>query len=155
KKIACVAICVLLTQFAFSQKTITGKVTDDKGNAIQGASIAVRGSKTGAATDAQGAFTIHVSASAKTLVISSVGFTQQEIDITDKTEVSVALVSSSQSLGDVVVVGYGTTRRKDVTGAVASISSKDFNTGAVTDPLQQIQGKVSGLIITQPGGDPN
>jgi TonB-dependent SusC/RagA subfamily outer membrane receptor len=62
---------------------------------------------------------------------------------------------TNSSLNDVVVVGYGSSRRKDVTGAVASVSSKDFNQGIVTNPLQQIQGRVAGLVITSPGGDPN
>jgi TonB-dependent starch-binding outer membrane protein SusC len=156
KKIASIAICVLLTQFAFSQnKVITGKVTDDKGNPVQGATVTVKGSQAGAATNASGNFTLNAPASAKTLVVSSVGYALQEIDITDKTSVSISLVSSSTSLNDVVVVGYGTARRKDVTGAVSSVASKDFNQGVVTDPLQAVQGKVAGVLITQPGGDPN
>ncbi len=156
KKIASIAICVLLTQFAFSQnKIVTGKVSDDKGLVLQGATVTIKGSKTGTATDANGAFTLNAPASAKTLVISSVGFIQQEIDITDKTSVTVSMVGSATSLNDVVVVGYGTARRKDVTGAVTSVASKDFNQGVVTDPLQAVQGKVAGVLITQPGGDPN
>ncbi len=156
KKIAPVAICVLLTQIAFSQnKVITGKITDDRGNAVQGATVTVKGSQAGAATNASGNFTLNAPASAKTLVVSSVGYAPQEVDITDKTSVSISLVSSSTSLNDVVVVGYGTARRKDVTGAVSSVASKDFNQGVVTDPLQAVQGKVAGVLITQPGGDPN
>ena len=154
-KIACVAICVLFTQVLFSQKVVTGKVNDDKGNPVQGATVTPKGSKTGTSTDAQGAFSLRVPSSATALVISSVGFTTTQVDITNLTSVSVSLTTTSTSLNDVVVTGYGTARRKDVTGAVASISSKDFTQGVVTDPLQQIQGKVAGLVITQPGGDPN
>ncbi len=102
-----------------------------------------------------GAFTLSVPESAKTLVISSVGFTQQEIDITGKTSVSVTLATSSQSLSDVVVIGYGTARKKDLTGAVSQISSKDFTTGNLANPAQLIAGKVPGVVVTQPGGDPN
>jgi len=149
------AICVLLTQFAFSQnKVITGKINDDKGNPVQGATVVVKGSKAATTTDALGSFSINAPATAKALVISSVGFATQEIDIVDKTEVNVSLIVTSVSLNDVVVVGYGTARKKDVTGAVSNISAKDFSP-AVTTAMEQIQGKVAGLEITLPGGDPN
>jgi TonB-dependent starch-binding outer membrane protein SusC len=157
KGISVLMVCVSFTQLAFSQtKVITGTVIDDKGAPIQGASIAVKGvSKGGTTTDATGTFTLSVPASAKSLVISSVGFNQQEIDITDKTSVSVTLTTSSQSLSDVVVIGYGTARKKDLTGAVSQISSKDFTTGNLANPAQLIAGKVPGVVVTQPGGDPN
>ena len=89
------------------------------------------------------------------IVISFVGFASQEIDVTNKTAIEVSLVPQSKSLNSVVVVGYGTARKKDLTGAVANITSKDFNKGVLANPIQQIQGKVAGLVITQPGGDPN
>jgi iron complex outermembrane receptor protein len=122
---------------------------------VQGASVTVKGSRTGTTTDATGAFTLNVPASAKTLVVSSVGFVQQEISITDQTTVSVALVSGSQSLNDVVVIGYGTARKKDLTGAISQISSKDFTTGNLSSPAELFQGKVPGVVVTVPGGDPN
>jgi len=157
KGISVLMICVSFTQLAFSQtKVVTGTVVDDKGAPIQGASVAVKGvSKGGTTTDAGGAFTLSVPESARTLVISSVGFTQQEIDITGKTSVSVAMVTNSQSLSDVVVIGYGTARKKDLTGAVSQIASKDFTTGNLANPAQLIAGKVPGVVVTQPGGDPN
>lgn len=157
QRISVLFLCVSFTQLAFSQgKVITGTVLDDKGAPIQGASVAVKGSsKGGTTTDAAGAFTLSVPGNAKTLVVSSVGFTQQEINITDKTSVSVALVTSAQSLSDVVVIGYGTARKKDLTGAVSQISSKDFTTGNLANPAQLIAGKVPGVVVTQPGGDPN
>src|SRR4029077_10116546 len=94
-------------------------------------------------------------ASAKFVVISYVGFTTREIDITNKTYVEVSLTTQSHNLNDVVVVGYGTSQKKDLTGAVSNVTLKDFNKGVLTNPIQQIQGKVAGLAITQPGGDPN
>jgi TonB-linked SusC/RagA family outer membrane protein len=154
-RIANIAICVLLTHFAFSQnKVVTGTISDDKGNPLQGATVVVKGSKAATSTNSQGSFSINVPGSARALVISSVGFATQEIDITDKTTITASLVVTSTSLNDVVVVGYGTARKKDVTGAVSSITAKDF-TPAVTSPMEQIQGKVAGLSITIPGGDPN
>src|SRR5262249_111108 len=110
-KIACVAICVLFTQVLFSQKVVTGKGNDDKGNPVQGATVTPKGSKTGTSTDAQGAFSLKVPSSATALVISSVGFTTTQVDITSLTSVSVSLTTTSTSLNDVVVTGYGTARR--------------------------------------------
>ena len=112
-------------------------------------------SKGGTTTDATGAFTLTVPANAKSLVVSSVGFNQQEIDITDKSAVSITLTTSSTALNEVVVTGYGTARKKDLTGAVSQISSKDFTTGNLANPAQLIAGKVPGVVVTQPGGDPN
>ncbi len=157
QRVSVLLLCVSFTQLAFSQtKVITGTVMDDKGAPIQGASVAVKGSsKGGTTTDATGAFTLSVPDNAKTLVISSVGFTQQEISIADKSSVSVTMATSSQSLSDVVVIGYGTARKKDLTGAVSQISSKDFTTGNLANPAQLIAGKVPGVVVTQPGGDPN
>ena len=149
-------LCVLLTQFAFAQsKIITGKVLDDKGGPIQGATVTIKGSRTGTATDVAGAFKLNLPANAKTLVISSVGFAPKEITIGDQSSYDVSLAPQGQSLGDVVVTGYGTSRKKDLTGAVENVTSKDFNQGVMTNPIQQVQGKVAGLLITQPGGDPN
>src|SRR5580698_2804454 len=149
-------LCVLLTQFSFAQgKTITGKILDDKGSPVQGATVIIKNSKTGTSTDVNGTFRLNVPASAKTLVVSSVGFTQQEIVIGDKESFDISLVASSTSSNDVVVTGYSTTRKKDLTGAVSQITAKDFTTGNLSSPAELIQGKVPGVVVTVPGGDPN
>jgi len=102
KRLSVLFLCVSFTQLAFSQnKVVTGTITDDKGAPVQGASVSVKGSKGGTTTDATGAFSISVPPGSKSLVVSSVGFNQQEIDITDKTAVSATLTSSAQSLNDV------------------------------------------------------
>ncbi len=154
---AALLLCVLITQIAFSQtKIISGKVSDDKGNPVQGATVTPRGYKTGTSTDASGMFKLSVPATAKTLLITSVGFTQQEVSIGDQASFDVSLVSSSQSLSDIVVIGYGSARKRDLTGSVASVKAKDFNQGAITSPDQLMQNKVAGLEVTsnqgQPGG---
>ena len=149
-------ICVLFTQPAFSQtKTITGKISDDKGNPLAGVSVSIKGSRTGTSTDVGGNFTLNVKTTATTLVLTSVGFADKEVDITSQTSVAVSLIPSSTTLGDLVVTGYGSTRKKDLTGAVDVVGAKDFNSGVTSTPIQQIQGKVSGLVIVQQGGDPN
>jgi len=148
-------LCVLFTQTAFSQtKTITGKVLDDKGAPVQGATVTVKGSKQGSSTGADGSFSITVPTTASTLVVSSVGFTNQEVSITNNTTVSVTLASSQTALNEVVVVGYGTVRRKDLTGSVTTITSKEFNKGVITSPDQLMANKVSGLEVVNNSGQP-
>jgi len=150
-------LCVLFTLNAFSQqKTITGRISDDKGNPLQGVTVTGKNSRVAAVTDAAGFFKVNVPSSETILTFTSIGFTKQDIDISGKTAVEVSMASSAgQSLSDIVVTGYGTARKKDVTGAVANVTAKEFNQGVVTNPIQQIQGKVAGLVITTPGGDPN
>jgi len=155
KRISFLFLCVSFTQLAFSQtKVITGTITDDKGAPVQGASVSVKGAKVGTTTDANGAFSLTVGASAKSLVVSSVGYNQQEIAIGDNQTFKVSLAAATQSLNDVVVIGYGTTRKKDVTGSLVSLKAKDFNQGTIYSPDQLLQGKVSGVEITSSNGEP-
>src|SRR6516225_3717956 len=114
--------CLMMVcmQHAFAQKIVTGKVTDAKGNAVQNASVLIKGNKTGTTTDATGAFKINVPASVNTIVVSYVGFATQEINVADNTNVEVVLTQQANNLNDVVVVGYGTTKKKDLTGAVTN-----------------------------------
>jgi TonB-dependent starch-binding outer membrane protein SusC len=148
--------CVLLTQTLHAQdKVVTGKVTDSKdGSPIVGASVQPKGSKKGTSTGADGSFSISVTNDVTTLVISSVGFGRQEVDITGKSSVDVSLVAAQSNLNEVVVVGYGTSRKKDLTGSVVSVKAKDFNQGIITAPDQLLQNKVAGLEITNTSGQP-
>jgi iron complex outermembrane receptor protein len=155
KRLSVLCLCVTFTQLAFSQtKTVSGIILDDKGSPVQGASVSAKGSSGGTTTGPEGKFTLNVSASARTLTVSSVGFTQQEVSIGNGTNVSVALVSSSQSLNDVVVIGYGTARRRDLTGSYTSVSAKNFNSVPSATPDQLLQGKVAGLDVTVANGSP-
>ncbi|MBL7758657.1 MAG: SusC/RagA family TonB-linked outer membrane protein, partial [Chitinophagaceae bacterium] len=141
---------------SFSQgRQVTGKVADDQGKGLPGATVAVKGASVSVAADTDGRFSITVPASATALVVTAVGYAEQEVQLNGRTTVDITMQTDARSLGDVVVVGYGTVRKKDATGAVSSISAKDFSQGVISNPLQQIQGKVAGLTITQAGGDPN
>ncbi|GAB2705554.1 TonB-dependent receptor [Mucilaginibacter koreensis] len=146
-------------QSAWAQnKTITGKVTDAKdGSTLPGVTVSVKGTTIGTQTTANGTYRLSVPASATTLVFSYVGYDRMEVSVAGKTVVDAALAANSTTLNEVQVVsvGYGTARKKDVTGAVSNLSSQNFNKGAITNPIDQISGKVAGLQITQPGGDPN
>jgi TonB-linked SusC/RagA family outer membrane protein len=154
KLVSLVLICVLFTQSAFSQtKTITGKVLDDKGAPLQGATVVAKGSKAGTSTDAAGSFKLTVPSNTSTLVVSSIGFGNQEVDVSSSADVSVRLTASTASLNEVVVIGYGTARRADITGAVATVKAKDFNAGATT-PEDLMTGKVTGVQVADNSGAP-
>ncbi|WP_419700040.1 SusC/RagA family TonB-linked outer membrane protein [Mucilaginibacter sp. NFX135] len=158
-KVSCLAIFCFFAVPALAQnKVITGKVTDSHdGSPMPGVSIVAKGSTIGTNTGPDGSFKLSMPASNNTLVVSFIGYVKQEVDITGKTSINIALVGSATALSEVqiVSVGYGSSRKKDLTGAVSNVSAKDFNQGAIINPLQQVQGKVAGLVITQGGGDPN
>jgi len=137
------------------QRTITGTVTSSDGTPLVDASVIVVGQKTGVRTGADGTFSINVPSSARALQISYVGSETQRVDITGVSNVTVQLKSDATALADVVVqVGYGSARKKDLTGAVTSISAKDFNHGVINSPDQLLQNKVPGLEVTNTSGQP-
>lgn len=153
-KAASLLVLAFMVQISFAQdRVITGKVTDSKdGSPLQGATVAAKGGRSGAQTAADGTFSISVPGTVNALIITSVGFAQQEVSIEGKSSVEVALVVSNASLGEVVVVAYGTRRRGDLTGSVTSVSAKDFQKGNINSPEQLLQGKVAGLQVTTGGG---
>ena len=144
---------LLLSVAAMAQNVVTGKVTDSKDNTpVQGVTVAVKGTQVGTQTGADGSYRLTAPAGA-TLVFSSVGFTTQEV-AAGSNSVDIQFESIGQQLNEVVVVGYGTARKKDLTGSMTAISSKDFLKGAITTPEQLILGKVAGVNITSNGGAP-
>ena len=149
-------LLVLVTSVAWSQsKTVTGKVTSaDDGSGIPGVNVLEKGTSNGTVTDANGSYSISVGASA-TLVYSFVGYQSSELAVGNQTSVDVTLQLDVTSLSEVVVVGYGTQEKKELTSAVTSVKSEDFNRGTVNDPAQLLQGKVAGLNIARAGNDPN
>ena len=149
-----ILLCVLFTQPVFSQtKTITGKVTDAQGVPIVGATVAVKHSSVAVSTKPDGTFSIPAPDNAATLVISSVGYAQQEVAIAGQSSINVLLAASQASLNEVVVIGYGTSRRADVTGSVSTVKAKEFTT-VVTTPEQLVVGKVAGVQIAENSGAP-
>jgi len=141
---------------AFSQeKTITGKVTDSKdGSPMAGVSVTAKGSSVGTQTKADGTFRISVSPSTTVLVFSFVGHDSEEVSINGRSSIDVQLAATNATLGEVVVTGYGTARKKDLTGSITLITSKDFQKGPQTSPLQLIQGKAPGVQISTGNGMP-
>ena len=137
------------------ERTISGKVTSsDDASSIPGVNILEKGTSNGTVSDADGNYTIAVGSNA-VLVFSFVGFASQEVTVGTQTAVSVTLQSDVTSLSEVVVVGYGTQQKKEITSAVASVSAEQFNKGNVQSPTQFLSGKVAGLSVVRPGGDPN
>lgn len=136
-------------------KTVTGRVTDlrDK-SPIAGASVVVKGSRTGTTTNADGSFTLSVPSSALSLTISSVGYGTIQISIGSNNKVEASLVAETGSMTDVVVVGYGTRRVKDLTGSVTRVGDKDFNKGQIATPDQMLQGRAPGVLVTPASGEP-
>jgi TonB-dependent starch-binding outer membrane protein SusC len=138
---------------AFAQKKITGKISDADGS-LPGATVAIKGTSTGVVTDGDGNFGIDAPAGA-TLVISSVGYTTQEIAVGNSTVIDVKLEQDNQTLGELVVTGYGTQSKKSITGAVASLDAAQLLTTPSTNIGQAMQGKVAGVTVgneNAPGG---
>ncbi|WP_157580103.1 SusC/RagA family TonB-linked outer membrane protein [Rudanella lutea] len=141
--------------------TITGQVTDEKGEGLPGASVSLKGSTIGANTDAQGNYTLRIpdGTANPVLVISYIGYAAQEVAVGNQTVVNVQLKADAKSLNEVVVVGYGTQKRSDITGAVASVPKARLSQLPVTNVLQAVQGSVAGVNISQsssvPGSAPS
>lgn len=137
-------------------RTITGTVLDATlGDPVPGATVLVKGTTRGAATDLDGKFTLQLQAGDQVLVVSFVGYLTQEVEIGNQSNVTINLQEDIKSLQEAVVIGYGSQDKKELTSAVVGVRPDDFNRGNVTNPAQLLQGKVAGLSITRPGGNPN
>ena len=138
---------------SYAQTILRGVVSDNEKNPLPGATIAVAGGSAKAMTDVDGKFSITVPATAKQLVVSYVGLQSQTVDINGKTTINVVLTAGTE-LEVVTVVGYGSVKKSDATGAAATLAAKDFNKGPLTAPDQLIQGKVAGVQMINNSGQP-
>src|SRR5690554_3927399 len=152
-----ILLVLLVHHHAFSQQQISGTVTDgSSGEPLPGVNIIEEGSGRGTVTDLDGNYALQVSGSNAVVVFSFIGYERQEVTVGNRTNLNVALMADLTSLGEVVVIGYGTQTRETVTGSIATIKAEDFNPGMMVDPMNLITGKVAGLAITRPNGaDPN
>ncbi len=142
--------------YAQNNKNVTGKVTDNKGESIPGASVKIKNTTTGIATDIEGKFSLNISDNA-ILVVTSVGYDDQEVNINGRSEMTIVMKTNTKELQEVVVVGYGTQRKVDITGATASVKGEELVKQPVLTATQAIQGKVAGVQIInsgQPGSSP-
>ena len=149
------AVAVLFSVGAYAQdRVVTGKVTDAAdGSALPGVTVQVKGTTKGTQTDASGTYKLNVAGNAS-LTYSFVGYATQTISVGNRSSVNVSLSSEDKTLEEVVVVGYGTIKKKDATGAVNAIGVKDFAKGVISSPEQLMQGRVAGVQITQSNGEP-
>lgn len=147
------AAFVMCASAMTAQTNVGGIVTDSQGDPLIGATVFQKGTDHGTATDAQGRYFLTLTPGAKTIVVSYIGYLTKDINVTSATE-DVVLSENTSALDEVVVVGYGSMQRKDISSSISTISAKDMNRGAYTDPAQMLQGKVPGLSVVQ-SSDPN
>jgi TonB-dependent starch-binding outer membrane protein SusC len=152
KKLLLSGLLMLFCFFGIAQqRTITGKVTSKEGTPLADASVIVVGQKTGETTGPDGSFSIRVPANAKTLRVSYVGYQSEDVPITSENNITVSLQSSATNLNEVVVTGYGTQRKKDITGAVAVVNTSELKQQPATSPIEALQGKATGVQIINDG----
>ena len=152
RKLFSLAVFLLVCTYAFAQNTVTGTVKDQSGLPLVGVNVVEKGTTNGNITDVNGKYSVSVERG-KTLVFSYIGFITQEIRVNSNT-INVTLAEDAQSLDEVVVIGYGSMQRKDVTSSITTVKAEDLNVGVYTTPAQLLQGKVPGLTIANTS-DPN
>ncbi len=150
----CFAIFLSTTAIAQNSKKVTGKVTGDAGTVLAGVTVQVKGSPTVTTTAENGSFTITVQDNQGTLVFSYVGYARQEVSVKNKSAVEVVLIAEKNELSQVVVIGYGSVRKSDLTGSVVSIKAEDLKAIPVTSFDQALQGRAAGVQVTQLSGKP-
>ncbi|MFA6087789.1 SusC/RagA family TonB-linked outer membrane protein [Mucilaginibacter sp.] len=150
----CAIIFSVSPALSQTSRNIKGTVTDEKNEPLPGVSVMVTGSSTGAMTDVKGNYSLTITGNNATLRFSFIGYIQKEVTVGSSNTVNTSLLPDAKLLKDVVVIGYGTSSKRDVTGAITSIKAEEFNPGVLTTPAQLLQGKVAGLNITK-SGDPN
>jgi TonB-dependent starch-binding outer membrane protein SusC len=147
---------VLLSSAIFAedqQKTVTGRITDNTGQALPGVNILEKGTINGAISDVDGKFTLNVASVNSVLVFSFVGYTPQEVTVGSQSTINVSLVENAVGLDEIVVIGYGTQQKRAISGSVTNVTEKSFNVGITRNAADLLQGKVAGLAITTASGD--
>ncbi|MCF8360521.1 MAG: TonB-dependent receptor [Prolixibacteraceae bacterium] len=135
--------------------TVTGKIVDENNQSLPGVNVVLKGTTTGTVTNFEGFYQLQVPSNDGVLVFSAIGYNTVEIPVEGRTQIDLTLDVSVESLDEVVVIGYGSTTKRELTGAVSSVKEEGFNKGVVDNPMQLVQGKVAGLSIVKPnGGDP-
>lgn len=152
-----IMLLLVMLGFAISSKaqtTVTGTVTDKKGEPIPGVTVTVKGTKNATSTNTQGVYSLSNVGSDATLVFTGAGLNKREVSVSGRSSVSTDMETGVSNLNEVVVVGYGTKKVKDATGSVAALSTKDFNKGQISTPEQLLQGRTPGVIVTPSSGEP-
>ncbi len=146
--------CLVFATAAWAQTTVTGTVNDLENIPLPGATVLEKGTSKGVTTDFDGNFSIDLANGQAVLEVSYLGYSPKEVSVDGRATLTVQLEEDATQLEDVVVVGYGTQKKSDVTGSIASVNSEDFNKGVVANPGQLLQGKLAGVNVTAVSGEP-
>lgn len=144
-----------ITEIQQTKSSVSGTITDNQGEPLIGVSVKEKGTSNGTITDTNGKFDLNVSGSNATLSITYVGYVSQDIALSGRKTLNIILVDDQKALDEVVVIGYGTQRKWDITSSISSIKAEDFTPGKIQDAAELIKGKVAGLSISKSSGDPN
>src|SRR5215207_793591 len=148
RKLLLLCAAVLMTLLSWAQRAITGRVIDDKGSPLPNVSVTIKGSSQGTVTGSDGTFSLNIPEKGKVVVFSAVGMTSREVTIGTQSRIDVALGSVDQSLQEVVVVGYGTQRRADVTGSISSIAGNKLKDQPIQSFEQGLSGRATGVNVS-------
>lgn len=153
KKVYLIGLLIIFSISVFAQTIVKGKITDAQtGLPISGASVTVKGEKKGVVSDDGGNFSLNISSSSKTIIITYIGYAPKEAEVTGNSTLEISLTQTSKSLSEVVVVGYGTKIKKDITGSVSQVNAKQINNTPVTSFETAIQGRAAGVFVEQQNG---
>jgi TonB-linked SusC/RagA family outer membrane protein len=149
------SLFLLLSSWAMAQKiTVTGKVTDETGQPIPGVTVTIKNSTVGTNSDVQGKYSLSANGN-DVIVFTILGFVKQEIPVNNRTSIDVQLIAETERLNEVVVVGYGTQKRKDVTGSIASVKGDVFKDQPITNPIEGLEGRVAGVNVITTSAQPD
>ena len=156
RKLVTVFLCLVMSllQLQAQNRTITGRITDEKGNPVVGASVLVKGSTVGTTTDADGKFNLAVTAAAKFITVNSLNFISKDVQLTKANDLAISLTATSQENEEVVVVGYRSLKKKEVVGSVSTVGSKELSQKPIVNFTQLLQGKAPGVNVIGEGGRP-
>ncbi|HEY0356494.1 MAG TPA: carboxypeptidase-like regulatory domain-containing protein, partial [Flavisolibacter sp.] len=153
RKILCLGVVLMLmTMLSWAQRTVTGKVTDDKGSPLPNVSVMVKGTNVGTVTNSDGTYSLSVPANGRVLVFSYADMTTEEITIGDQAQINASMRASDRTMESVVVVGYGTQRKRDVTGNIAQIGGNKLKDQPLQSFDQGLSGRAAGVNISIPNG---
>ncbi|MBA4055637.1 MAG: hypothetical protein C0490_13060, partial [Marivirga sp.] len=141
-------------KFFFTAITVSGKITEEDGTPLPGVNVLEKGTTVGTVTDSEGAYTLNVTSGESVLVFSFIGYLTEEVVVGNQATINIQLKSDAKTLSEVVVVGYGTQDKKDVTGAISSVKGSDFQNLPVSSTQQALQGRASGVTVIRSGGEP-
>lgn len=156
---AFIPLLLLAATATFGQTSVKGKVNDETQKGMPGVNILLKGTAIGTVTDADGNYSILIpdSAPQKTLVFTFIGYVSQEVSVNDRTSIDIQMVLDAQQLSEIVVVGYGSQKKSDITGAMSQLNETSIKDVAVANPMQALQGRVAGVDVSslspRPGGD--